>query len=196
MPPKKTMHQPHYATTKDPRVIQSREALRQALLDLLKIKPFKEIRIREITDRAGVGYNTFFRHKGSKDELLRDIAAGEIKSLIDLSMAALGEVNTAQASTAVCEYVARNRVLWSALLAAGAVDTLRDQFIRLSWVEADKIRRATESVPAEVGILLVASGTIELLAWWLRQPKPIPVKELAEIYENLVVGPTIRAYNS
>jgi len=190
------MHQAHYATTSDPRVIQSRAALRQALFDLLQIKPFREISIREITERAGVGYNTFFRHKGSKDELLKDIAAGEIKSLIELSMAALGEVNTAEASTAVCEYVAANRVLWSALLAAGAVDTLRDEFIRLSRVESEKIHRAPEPVPAEVGILLVASGTIELLAWWLRQPEPIPVGELAKIYEDLVVGPTIRAYNT
>jgi AcrR family transcriptional regulator len=191
---KKTMQKPHYATTRDARVIQSREALKQALLDLLKKKPFKTIKIREITDVAGVGYNTFFRHQSSKDDLLKDIAAGEIKSLIELSLAALGEVNTRQAARAVCDYVDANRALWSALLAAGAVDTLREEFIRLSWMEAESNRRMNEKFPTEVGILLVASGTIELLAWWLRQPEPIAAEELADIYEDLIVAPTIKAY--
>jgi len=187
------MRKTHYATTKDARVIQSREALKQSLLGLLKKKPFKDIKIREITDRAGVGYNTFFRHQSNKDELLKDIAAGEIKSLIELSLAALDKVNTRNAARAVCEYVNANRALWSALLAAGAVDTLREEFIRLSWLEAEKNREKNESLPTEVGILLVASGTIELLAWWLRQSKPIKVGELADIYEHLVVAPTIAA---
>lgn len=195
MPAKKTMHKPHYATATDARVIQSRSALKQALLDLLNQKQFKDITIREITDRAGVGYNTFFRHQGSKDDLLKDIAAGEIKSLIELSLAALGKVNTRNAARAVCEYVYTNRALWSALLAAGAVDTLREEFIRLSWLEAEKNRKENDSVPTEVGILLVASGTIELLAWWLRQQTPIQVDELADIYENLVVAPTIKAFS-
>lgn len=188
------MRKPHYATTSDARVIQSREALTQALLEMLQQKPFNDITIREIADRADVGYNTFFRHYSSKDELLKEIAAGEIKCLIELSMAALGEVNTREASIAVCGYVAEHRVLWSALLAAGAVDTLREEFIRLSWVQAAKRIRGTETLPAEVGVLLVASGTIELLAWWLRQTRRISVEELSCIYEELVVAPTMKRY--
>lgn len=188
------MRKPHYATTSDARVIQSREALKQALLVLLHQKPFNEITIREITELAGVGYNTFFRHYGTKDELLKEIAAGEIKCLIELSMAALGEVNTREAARAVCGYVAKHRTLWSALLAAGAVDTLREEFIRLSWIEAEKRIRGAQPLPTEVGVLLVASGTIELLAWWLRQPRRISVEKLSGIYEELVVAPTIRNY--
>lgn len=188
------MRKLHYATAKDARVIQSREALKQALLALLEHTPFNDIKIRDITDRAGIGYNTFFRHYGNKDELLKEIAAGEIKRLIELSLAALGEVNTSQAAMAVCSYVADHSELWSALLAAGAVDTLREEFVRLSRVEAEK-NQYTKSLPAEVGILLVASGTIELLAWWLRQSERISVEALASIYEDLVVAPTIRIYS-
>lgn len=194
MSAKKTMHQPHYASAKDARVVQSREALKKAFLQLLARKPFNDITIKEITELAGVGYNTFFRHHANKDALLKEIAADEIKCLIDLSIAALDEVNTKEAARAVCGYVAKHRVLWSKLLAAGAVDTLREEFIRLSWLEAEK-NKATKSLPAEVGIVLVASSTIELLAWWLRQRKRISVEELSSIYEELVVAPTIRIYN-
>lgn len=196
MTEKKSMRKAHYATTKDARVIQSREALRTAFLDLLKQKPFKDVTIRTITEHAGIGYNTFFRHNSSKDELLKEVVADEIKCLMELSMAALGEVNTKEAAEAICGYVAKHRVLWSALLAAGAVDTLREEFIRLSWIEAEKRIKGTESVPAELGVLLVASGTIELLAWWLRQKKPISVVRLSAIYEELVVAPTMKHYKT
>lgn len=194
MSSKKSMRKPHYATTKDARVIQSREALQHALLELLEQTPFKDIKIRDITGRAGIGYNTFFRHYGNKDELLKEIAAGEIKGLIELSLAALGEVNTSEAARAVCGYVADHSELWSALLAAGAVDTLREEFVRQSRLEAEK-KQYTQSLPAEVGILLVASGTIELLAWWIQQSEPISVEELSSIYEELVVAPTIKIYS-
>lgn len=194
MSAKKSMQQPHYAMTTDARVIQSREALKQAFLDLLEHKPFNGITIKEITEAAGIGYNTFFRHYANKDELLKEIAAGEIKALIDLSIAALDQDNTREAARAVCGYVAKHRVLWSKLLAAGAVDTLREEFVRLAWIEAEK-DNTRKPLPSEIGILLVASGTIELLAWWLRQSKRISVEELSEIYETLVVAPTINMYS-
>lgn len=191
---KKTMQQPHYANTQDARVIQSRQSLQQALLDLLEDKSFKDITIKEITEAAGLGYNTFFRHYADKDALLKDIADGEIKHLIELSVAALDGINTKEAARAICGYVAAHRALWTKLVTAGAVEALREEFIRLSWIEAEKTTVA-RSLPAEVGIIMVASGTIELLAWWLRKNNPITVEELTTIYEELVVSPTIRIYN-
>ena len=37
--------------------------------------------------------------------------------------------------------------------------------------------------------LLVVSGTIELLAWWLRQHRRLPIAEMAEIHHRIVVSP-------
>jgi AcrR family transcriptional regulator len=54
----------------DLRAQRSRRLLQEALVQLMKEKPFGEIQIREIADRAQVARPTFYLHYHSKEELL------------------------------------------------------------------------------------------------------------------------------
>lgn len=47
-----------------------KERMADALLDLLVQKPYADISVSEITDRADVGRATYYRHFASKDEVL------------------------------------------------------------------------------------------------------------------------------
>lgn len=188
------IYTPHFSTTTDARVVQTREALRRALLELLKETTLDQITIRAIAAKANVGYTTFFRHHTSKEALLNDIAADEIKRLIDLALPVFDSSNTVMAAQTLCRYVADNKVLWSTLLTGGAAGTLREEFIRLAKEAAAGREEATEWLPAGAGVVLVASGTIELLAWWLSEENPIPVDQLASIYAKVVVLPVTDAY--
>ena len=124
---RKKLYQPHYCTATDSRVVQTRMALRQALLQLLDSKSLEQITIREIAAAAGVGYNTFFRHYRDKEALIREIATDEIERLLDLSMTTLDGSNALEASRALCHYVAEHEALWSTLLTGGAANFLREQ---------------------------------------------------------------------
>ena len=46
----------------DRRVTRTRKLLTEALISLSLEKGYEAVTIRDITDRAGVGYATFFRH--------------------------------------------------------------------------------------------------------------------------------------
>jgi len=191
----KKLYQPHYTTATDLRVLQTRQALRQALLELLDDKPLEQITIREIAATAGVGYNTFFRHHQDKEALLRDIATGEIEQLLDLSMTTLDASNTLEASRALCGFVAEHEALWTTLLTGGAANFLRDEFIRLTRERAPSRIASSAKLPADIGIKLVAVGTLELLAWWLEQGKRMPVDEMSAIFEQLVAAPVMAAFS-
>jgi AcrR family transcriptional regulator len=175
----------------DARIIRSRDALRRALLKLLGSKSFEEITVREIVAEAGIGYTTFFRHHTTKEELLNHVAADEIDRLVALTVPILLAADTRAACTLLCGYVDQNRGLWSALLAGGAAGALRAEFI-------EEARRVTKSwpqiqawVPAEIGTRITVSSTLELLTWWLSQKKPLPVAQVAEILDRLVIAPTV-----
>jgi AcrR family transcriptional regulator len=191
----KVIFRPHYSTTTDARVVQTREALRQALLALLAHKPFEQITIREITAAAGVGYTTFFRHHPGKEELLNDIAADEIKHLIELALPVFTTTDTKAAALTFCKNVAEHRVLWATLLTGGAARVLREEFMRLSGEIATTWNAGSDWLPTDAGIILSTSGTIELLTWWLKQKKPISVEKLAIIYERVVVAPVVSSIN-
>lgn len=53
----------------DRRVTRTRNALGDALMELFQEKPFKEISVQEILDRAGIGRSTFYAHYRDKDDL-------------------------------------------------------------------------------------------------------------------------------
>jgi len=191
---RKKLYQPHYSTATDARILETREALRLALLELLDNKSLEQITIREIAGTAGVGYNTFFRHHEDKEALLRDIATEEIARLLELSMTTLDASNSLEASRALCRYVAEHEALWSTLLTGGAANFLREEFIRLTQEKAPSRIASSSTFPAAIGIRLVAAGTLELLGWWLEQDERMPIDELAAIYERLVVTPMVEAY--
>ncbi|MEE2732070.1 MAG: TetR/AcrR family transcriptional regulator [Pseudomonadota bacterium] len=182
-----------YSTAKDARVHQTRAAIRKAFLNLLDQKPLDQITVREIATEAAIGYTTFFRHHPSKEELLNEIAAAEIQNLIELALSVLGPNDSRDASLAMCGYVAEHRALWSTLLTGGAASVLREEFVRLSLQVAAAWQGADETIPPELGVILVTSGTIELLAWWLKQKDPLPVEKIAAIFDSAVVSPIIRS---
>ncbi|MCB0141244.1 MAG: helix-turn-helix transcriptional regulator, partial [Caldilineaceae bacterium] len=59
------------AKTVDRRVRRSRKLLGEALLELVVEKPFGDITVQDIADRADMNRATFYLHFQSKEELLQ-----------------------------------------------------------------------------------------------------------------------------
>lgn len=184
------VHQPELSSNQDPRAIRSRDALRRAFLELLETRPLEQITVQEITARAGVGYVTFFRHHATKEFLLNEIAADQIRRLVGLTLPVFDAQNPLAASQALCTYVHEHRALWSTLLTGGAAASLREEYIRLS-LEAAATRTKSDWLPADISAILVVSSTLELLTWWLRQKNPASIDKVAQIHHRAIISPVI-----
>lgn len=172
--------------------MRSREALRAAILHLVEEKQFEQIAIKEITERAGVSYPVFFRQFSSKEELLEDVAAGEVRNLLSRTNTALISSNIEQNLLEMCDYVDRHRTLWTTLLTAGAAAVMRAEFARIS----DDIRRSRERsnpwLPADLATAFVVSGLFEILSWWLRQPQDYPIGNVVKLIDVLIIRSTMQ----
>jgi len=122
------------------RATRSRAALMEALL------------VREITDQASVGYATFFRHFTDKDELLHDMAAGEISKLLTMTLPMLYTVETRPSTQALCAYVWSNRAIWSTLLTGGAAGVLKDEFNRQAQEVAIRHPKTDSGLPGDLAV--------------------------------------------
>jgi AcrR family transcriptional regulator len=60
----------HGKQTKDRRIQKTKGLLHDALGTLIREKPYDEIVVQEILDRANVGRSTFYMHFRDKGELL------------------------------------------------------------------------------------------------------------------------------
>jgi AcrR family transcriptional regulator len=176
----------------DARMVRTRAALRTALLNLVERKPFDQITIRDIVAEAGIGYATFFRHHPTKAALLEEVAADQIEKLVSLSHPVLGEKGSFASSVTLCTYVSEHRALWSSLLTGGAAGVVREEFIKVALAIAPSLPSADGWLPTELGAVFGVTATVEILAWWLRQPE-FPVEKVAECLDRLVMAPTLGA---
>lgn len=173
-------------------MVRTRAALRRALLKLLELKHFDQITVRDIAAEAKIGYATFFRHHESKAELLEDVAEEQIGNLMALALPLLVAADTRGSCLALCRYVDEHRAIWSALLTGGAAGAMREEFLRQAMQLGSVQVQRSSWLPVELGAIYGVGATVEILAWWLRQPRDFTVERIAEIIDRLVVTPAVR----
>jgi AcrR family transcriptional regulator len=66
----------------DPRVKRTRQLLHQAVLDLLNEKPFRNITVQDIADRATVNRATFYAHYEDKYALMEGCARDQFQQAL------------------------------------------------------------------------------------------------------------------
>jgi AcrR family transcriptional regulator len=179
------------STHGDARVDRSRAALRAALLALLDRQKFEDLTIRAITARARVGYATFFRHYPDKRALLHDVAADAIGELIARAMPIAAADDSRGACIVLCRYVHGQRRLWRALLNGGAAPMVRDEFLRQARAILPAQPPPPAWLPADLAVTVASLGTLEVLAWWLAAQRPMPVEQMAEILDRLVIAAAV-----
>ena len=64
---------PENQTVIDKRSNRTRQALTNALISLTLEKNYDNVTVRDLAERADIGYATFFRHFTDKDALLADV---------------------------------------------------------------------------------------------------------------------------
>jgi AcrR family transcriptional regulator len=178
------------------RITRTRPVLCGALLSLLEDRPFEQLTVREITAKADIGYATFFRHYPDKESLLNDLAAFQISELLSMALPILYAANTRASARALCIYVWEHRKLWSTLLTGGAAGTLRDEFIRQAHQIAETRPNPGVWLPGDLLVVFSVTGTVEILAWWLKQAAPPSIDQMAEVLDCLVVAPSMRRSGS
>ena len=172
---------------RDARALKSAQSLRAAFLALIERKALDEITIRDIVTEAGVHTATFYRHYTTKEALLDEIAAEQIKRLVALTLPVLDKVDSQAANLALCTYVEEHRTLWTALLTGGAAAAMREELLRISRNVA--LERAPDGnwLPAELGARCSVNLIFEALAWWLGEPPgSVPIGTASMILHRLL----------
>ena len=183
---------PRWVHTTDRRVRRTRAALGQALLDLAAERPFEGLTVRELVDRADVGYATFFRHYATKEALLLDVFGGIVGELADLLQPTAEEGRLEEAGQQLFDYVARHEARLRLLFAAQR-GTAVEREVRAAVearILASRGFRPPTDVPAALAAHHLAVASLALVAWWLEHDMPHSPERMGQIYARLVVGPT------
>ncbi len=165
----------------DRRVRRSRRLLGDALLTLIEKHDFDDIKVRDVTDLADVGYMTFYRHYDTLEDLLID----RIRHTLEEWLADV--IACDEQGELIFTYVAQNARLYRTLLfapnTARARQKLADMFAQYYQVVA----KDDALIPADLRAYHMAHGLLSLVGWWLNHNMAQSIAHMAEIYNTLIV---------
>ncbi len=167
----------------DPRVVRTRQFLRDAMVALIGEKGFDAITVQDITERAGVNRATFYLHYKDKNDLLIKSLRDALDELIaDITPPAPGEVsaddNALEPILQVVNHVARHADFYRVMLGADGVPSfiarVRDYIeeITLKWFAVLQPNAAEIVVPVEIIVNYLSGAYIGVIIWWLDHNRP------------------------
>ncbi len=176
----------------DRRVKRTQRLLARALIELTLEKGYEAVTIRDLTERADVGYATFFRHYPDKDALLQEVLEVVLDELLNLLQPGPVSSDPAAIGTLLFEYVRSHSEVCRVLLSSRGSAGLMQQVIETGTrnVLARHTPRADSLVPPAIAAHHLVTSAIALIQWWLDHGMPYPPAHMGLIYQELIVRPT------
>ena len=177
----------------DMRVERSRRLLKEALLQLMKQKSFRDIQVTEIADQAQVARPTFYLHYQSKQELLLSHVDDVFNEFYEALSATLGsdQADPKQQNVMVFQYWERYADILRMVIEADIHDEFRTRMrVYFSQVMAqfvpDNLR--TDDPRIEFIIDFVSGGAYSLLTQWIMRDMPYSAEQMGALFHELTGG--------
>lgn len=173
----------------DQRVTRTRRAIRAALLELISETDYVHVSVKALTERADIGYATFFRHYKSKDQLMALILTellDDLESRLQPGMTTYEEVLT------LYKFVQEKREL---CLAALKLPRSNPASI-MAWKRIDELAlqrfmaRKDWKIPLDVSIKHLVASLWGMIRWWLKEGEHYSPEQIANFHTALILKQT------
>jgi len=193
----------------DRRIQRTRQALRNALLELIKEKGYDSIHVEEITQRANLGRATFYLHYKDKEDLLVDVfsemAKERSRTLSEIPFSAwmpdwvttdpISENNAVPPPLIVFRHVAENADIYRILLRSEKADRIVERIRKIitqsitefmqTKVENDPIP-ILFTVPIDLLAAYYSAAILSFVDWWLEQELSYSPEEMTCMFQRLI----------
>ena len=186
----------------DRRIQKTHKLLHDALMSLVREKPYDEIVVKEILDRANVGRSTFYTHFKDKDELLASGMQDLLRTLQAAEVPASGtrQEKIIRFSLPIFEHIHRHREAGAAGMGARGRAILHEHLRKvLAELIADDVgkalqgrRKTARHTPPELLSQYVASTFVLVLNWWVESNSALRPKDVDGLFRALTL-PTLSA---
>jgi len=185
--------------SKDRRIRRTQRLLGEALIALVLEKGYKNITIQDVTERADIGYRTFFRHYTGLDDLSLDIAQERLDELYAaLDLPEVGEevadpINAFyESGVALFRHIQKNQRVFQVLLLDNNLRFILDPVMNAARKKSEELLNIVSqpNIPVPIASNHIIASIFALMRWWLENDMPYPPERMGEIYADLIIKPT------
>jgi len=175
----------------DPRAQRTRDRLGDALIALIQEKPFDDVTVQDVLDRAQVSRSTFYEHYRDKDDLFLSDAEGLFRYMSGLLAGDLASERVLPVKEWLA-HVGAHASLRAALQPSGRYHDFlalaQGEFARAIERRLAELPRAREIAAERRAPLAhaLAGSALSLMEWWLDRPtRPAP-EEMDDLFHAQV----------
>jgi AcrR family transcriptional regulator len=176
----------------DRRVRRTRDALGDALVALMHEKPFDEITVQHVLDRAKVGRSTFYTHFVGKEDLF----FSDVEDFFQMMAGYLSrkkETSTRLAPVReLFAHVAQAHEFAAALVASGRIHEVLQlaqgyfaKGIEQRLAEIPKSRGIPSATRTVLGVAC-AGAMLSLMSWWIDRGSHASAEQMDSVFHQLV----------
>ena len=185
--------------TIDRRIRRTQKLLGEALIELALEKGYKNITIQDVTERADIGYRTYFRHYAGLDELLIDVAKSrldDIYELLDLPATDTVVEDPVryfhEIGRRLFEHIQKNQTEFRFLLLDHSLRFILEPVMKRACERAEENLQdlPQKNISAALAANHIIASAFSLMRWWLENEMPHSSERMGEIFTDLTVKPT------
>jgi len=178
----------------DRRILRTRNVLGDALIALIREKPFEQITVQQVLDRAGVARSTFYAHYRDTDDLF----ISDVEDFFELFFTALSRhgdrSNRLVPVREFCAHLRESRQLHAALMTAGKMDDVRTLGIGYvarsieQRIKEDRFKTAAPEMDAmqcAARAHALAGSLFSLLDWWMDKGMKLEPQEMDDLFHRM-----------
>jgi AcrR family transcriptional regulator len=176
----------------DSRVRRTRNALGDALMALMQERPFDDITVQDILDRAQIGRSTFYMHYRDKDDLFLSDVEDFLEMMSNRLLREKEASNRIVPVRELLQHFAEMRPLHNALIEANKMRDFLDlghgYFARAIDKRLADLPETSALAPKQRAAMsqAFAGAFLSLVSWWMSQPSPASSNEMDEMFHQLV----------
>lgn len=179
----------------DRRVRRTRRLLKQALAELMAAKDFREITVKDITERADLNRGTFYLHYTDTYNLLEKLeneTLEDFQNMIDLYVPQTDQKDLTPILQPIAEYIRENAAVCKALFGNRASNEFALKFHRLIRDNGRKIIRQkypeAEGPALDYFFAFITFGLTGVIKQWFNTNMQLDNEEIIQISNRIVIA--------
>ena len=195
----------------DLRVIRTRDAIRNALVDLIEEKGFEAITVKDITNKAKINRGTFYAHYQDKFDLMTKCQEEIMQEMSNIVKKNFPEViielgtnsplkTPFTVAVSIFEYLNKNSGFMKAMLGPKGDLSFQTKLRDFMWKtlfdnnQNSLVKEENLLVPGHYLISYIASAHIGMIQQWLNSGRKESPQEMAQILSTITInGPFFAA---
>lgn len=179
---------------KNPTALRSQSWIRNSFLELLKVKPYEKITIKEIVQNADLARQTFYQLFSSKEEILEyhlDELFNDYRSIIVKS-----NIKNIQNIAELCfAFFDNNSVFIKILIDNHLTNLLNRKFYDYLFELKSVIANDKDEPLSNYITAFISGALVEILVYWFKDNRSVSIDEVSKLVTKILEGLSLKHYH-